>query len=133
MKSLFFLIYSSGISLSTIKQANNIQNASYIQKGQIIKIPYTIYESDIKYYSQSITITAEQLQKTNALEEIANLYGTDIETLYNGHVEIDTWLLSDNNINTDNKIIINKYQNRLEAERLVGEMHPGSYYLYCVL
>ena len=40
----------------------------------------------------------------------------DIETLYNGHVEIDTWLLSDNNINTDNKIIINKYQNRLEAE-----------------
>ena len=71
------------ISLSTIKQANNIQNASYIQKGQIIKIPYTIYESDIKYYSQSITITAEQLQKTNALEEIANLYGTDIETLYN--------------------------------------------------
>ena len=71
------------ISLSTIKQANNIQNAGYIQKGQIIKIPYTIYESDIKYYSQSITITAEQLQKTNALEEIANLYGTDIETLYN--------------------------------------------------
>ena len=71
------------ISLSTIKQANNIQNASYIQKGQIIKIPYTIYESDIKYYSQSITITAEQLQKTNALEEIANLYGTDVETLYN--------------------------------------------------
>ena len=51
--------------------------------GQTIKIPYTIYESDIKYYSQSITITAEQLQKTNALEEIANLYGTDIETLYN--------------------------------------------------
>ena len=40
----------------------------------------------------------------------------DIETLYNGHVEIDTWLLSDNNINTDNKIIINKYKNRLEAE-----------------
>ena len=40
----------------------------------------------------------------------------DIETLYNGHVEIDTWLLSDNDINTDNKIIINKYQNRLEAE-----------------
>ena len=40
----------------------------------------------------------------------------DIETLYNGHVEIDTWLLSDNNINIDNKIIINKYQNRLEAE-----------------
>ena len=71
------------ISSSTIKQANNIQNASYIQKGQIIKIPYTIYESDIKYYSQSITITAEQLQKTNALEEIANLYGTDVETLYN--------------------------------------------------
>ena len=23
--------------------------------------------------------------------------------------------------------------NRIEAERLVGEMHPGSYYLYCVL
>lgn len=71
------------ISSSTIKQANNIQNASYIQMGQTIKIPYTIYESDIKYYSQSITITAEQLQKTNALEEIANLYGTDVETLYN--------------------------------------------------
>ncbi len=71
------------IPLSTIKQENNIQNASLIQMGQTIKIPYTIYESDVKYYSQAITITAEQLQKLNALEEIASLYGTDVQTLYN--------------------------------------------------
>ena len=76
------------IPLSTIKQANDIQNASLIQMGQTIKIPYTIYESDVKYYSQAITITAEQLQSLNALEEIASLYGTDVQTLYNLNPEV---------------------------------------------
>lgn len=70
------LAYDSGTSQSIIAELNNLPSNNVIQIGTTLKVPYRIAEDDLEYYLQP------QVYDPNiSLEEYANMYHTDIETL----------------------------------------------------
>ena len=79
--SLSKLSQDSNTTINYIMKVNGLDSEN-IQIGQTLKIPYIVEEDELKYYTESI-----EYNLSTSLEEIAEMYGTDVRTLYSINTE----------------------------------------------
>lgn len=107
------LANNANSSVEELKRINGYENDK-IYFGRKMTIPYTIDREDLEYYTESIKMN------DFSLEEIANAYETDLETLYqlnNGAIIYTNgkyYALS-------NTILVPRFHSKQEVEALKAE------------